>query len=171
MKYLFQLARLFFVYLFASVKFHSHLSFILRSIYLWFCLASTLLVGFKTVVNLRCLLFSLALPGFCGRYANVCKGMQRGIDMKNTITVEGSTAMHSNAISGWAGWILLRKLCLLIIENKMLEVSKENSRRFLLYMAALTDSQGERLYTIQVRNRKASSTLILLQLLNFWHAE
>jgi len=60
----------------------------LRSIYLWFCLASTILVGFKTVVNLRCLLFSLALPGFCGR-------------------------------------------------------------RFLLYMAALTDSQGERLYTIQ----------------------
>jgi len=60
----------------------------LRSIYLWFCLASTLLVAFKTVFNLRCLLFSLALPGFCGR-------------------------------------------------------------RFLLYMAALTDSQGERLYAIQ----------------------
>ena len=41
--------------------------FYFRSIYLWFCLASTLLVGMKTIVNLRCLLFSLALPGFCGR--------------------------------------------------------------------------------------------------------
>ena len=42
-----------------------------RSIYLWFCLASTVLVGFKTIVNLRCLLFSLALPGFCGRSINM----------------------------------------------------------------------------------------------------
>ena len=39
----------------------------------------------------------------------------------------------------------------LIFGNEML--SEDNFRRFLLYMAALTDSQGERLYTIQVRSK------------------
>ena len=39
-----------------------------RNIYLWFCLTSTLIVGLKTFVNLRCLLFSLGIPGFCGRW-------------------------------------------------------------------------------------------------------
>ena len=91
-----------------------------RNIYLWFCLTSTLIVGLKTFVNLRCLLFSLGIPGFCGR---------------------------------WQFFFLF--ICFYYF-----------SRRFLLYMAALTDPQGRRLYTIQVRYHSFDSVKDIL--LKFW---
>ena len=66
-----------------------------RNIYLWFCLTSTLIVGLKTFVNLRCLLFSLGIPGFCGRW-------------QSYLSSSGSNTFLGDSFFTWLLWRTLK---------------------------------------------------------------